>query len=111
MSLRRSALNLGVDRMAIRGRGMLVIGVVVAALVTVQLPAFARVKPVPAITMKPLVTRTNARYLWVIYHSKKYSKIQAKGTVTGATAGMFLQFYVDEFPYTSGWQPIAHRTL
>lgn len=97
--------------MAFRGRRVLAIAVAAAALATMQLPALARAKPVPGITMRPLVTRTKARYLWVVYHSKKYSTVRAKGTVTGASAGMLLQFYADEFPYTSGWQPIAHRIL
>ncbi len=61
--------------------------------------------------MNPMVARTKARYIWVIYHSKKYSKIHAKGEVTGAASGMILRLYASEFPYTSGWQSIAQRVL
>ena len=97
--------------MTLWGRRALVIAVVAATLATTQLPAFAAVKPAPAITMRPLVMRAKARYIWTIYHSKKYSKIHSKGTVTGATSGMVLRFYADVFPYASGWQPIAQRVL
>jgi hypothetical protein len=59
----------------------------------------------------PLVSESSPHYIWVIYHSKKYSKIHAKGNVTGAVAGMVLKLYSDEFPYNVGWLPIRQVTF
>jgi hypothetical protein len=82
-------------------------------LATTQLPALAGTNHTRAAikVTAALASNSTPRYLWVIYRSKKYSKIYVKGYVTNASSGMAVDLYADEFPYTAGWQPIRQVVL
>jgi hypothetical protein len=91
-------------------RSLAVLAMASALVAVSQLPAIAQARP--AIAADRMVGSATAAKLpiYVIYHSKRYSRISDVGSITNGQAGEVLRFYADRFPFR-GWHEVAHKTL